>query len=111
MILHDLCDLTLMLGQDQYGDPITSELISGVPCEMTPLNSVPASDSGLLKTRYTFVTDVDLGALTTERAASAVTIYYPSGSATALVFEAGFEQHKVLGRFHHIEAVALDFGL
>ena len=111
MILHDVCDLSISLGVDQYNDPLGFEVTPGIPCELTPLNSIPASDYGTLKTRYAFVTDVDLGALAAAHGASIFTINYPSGSAKTLAFEAGFERHTVLGRFHHIEAIALDFGL
>ena len=90
MILHDVCDVRLDLTDDEFGDPI-GVTVEGVPCEMTPIDSIEASRDGSVTTRYTFFTDVDLGALATEHAAPAVFIHYPSGSPNALGFEAGFE--------------------
>ena len=116
MLLHDTCtvEFTEVIGDFEPGPARTYTVPGGVPCELTPLDSTAASASGPLQTRYTFFTNVDLVALADAQTAEwggydppTMTITY---HGKTLQPEAGFEIHRVLGRFHHIEAIVKDYG-
>lgn len=122
MILHDQCHVTLTEKLDNL-DSSTPRVVEygEIPCEVNPIETEIASDSGPITIRYRFVTTEDLSAIiddqaaawkaddTTERGSRGadLTLTYDGKTITP---EAGYERHKMLGRFHHIEAVMQDFG-
>jgi hypothetical protein len=107
MILHDVCDLKF-IRLDGVGDPVETETIPDVPVEFTPLvsNSV---DPGAVVTKYTAYMSVDPSELAAGLSftPSKVEVWY---NGQLLQLDAGFERHRMLGRFHHVEFVVRDFG-
>lgn len=119
MILHDVCTIKFTEKLDNL-DSTTPRVmtVGAAQCEINPLESNPASDGGPVVTRYLWITTLDLiTAIDAQVAAWKATYSGSRGlrleitySGKTLSPEAGFEVHKVLGRFHHIEAVVRDFG-
>lgn len=123
MILHDSVTLTWIEKIDTLSGGTARQVVVGqIPAEINPIETEPASDSGPIVIRYRFVTNIDLVALADAQAAEWASTPNPSGAShrgikiqltydgKTLSAEAGFERHKILGRFHHIEAVMKDFG-
>lgn len=119
MILHDRCIVTFTERRDRLDPtPPRTAPLGEITCEVTPLESDPASDSSPLVTRYTFFTTTDLvEAHGAQVAAWAASSPGSQGATMAIAYrgqeltlEAGLEVHRVLGRFHHIEAIVQDFG-
>ena len=119
MILHDVCTVTYTEKLDKTDTtPKRSVVVEGVPCELTPLDSTVGAESGLIATRYTYFTTADLISRADAQIAEWKATYTNSRGATMVITyrgktlspEAGFEVHRVLGRFHHIEAIVKDFG-
>lgn len=119
MILHDSCSIkfTEILDSLDSNTPRVVDL-GTVQCEINPLDTEPASDSGPIVTRYLFLTTYDLiTAIDAQKAAWKASYAGSKGLKLTITYggktlspEAGLEVHKVLGRFHHIEAVIRDFG-
>lgn len=121
MLLHDTAILKWTEKKDQLDSgTVRTVTVGEIPCEVTPIDSEPASDSGTIKIRYRFFTTVDLVALADAQLAywkANPGTFTPKGITMTLTYdgktispEASFERHKVLGRFHHIEAIMKDFG-
>lgn len=110
MILHDTCSIEYY--EKTSGTPIAPHVVTDVPCELTPLTSAKNEDTGFVSTDYLFVTTFDLNTYWRETLGAnthytGLRVKYRGDS---LQIKAGFEVHRVLGRFHHIEAIAADFG-
>lgn len=118
MILHDVCSIKFTEKLDSL-DNTTPRVVSfgQAPCEINPLKS-ELTGGELVVTYYLWVTTFDMLTAIDAQVADwkasyagskglALTITYRGKSLTP---EAGFEVHRVLGRFHHIEAVIRDFG-
>jgi hypothetical protein len=107
VILHDVCELKF-IRVDQFGDPIVGATFSNVPVEFTPLVSNTV-DPGAVVTKYTAYMAVDPSALAAGLSftPTKVEVWY---RGKLLQLDAGFERHRMLGRFHHVEFVVRDFG-
>lgn len=119
MILHDRVSVKFIERLDSLdsGTPRVVDL-GFLPCEINPIETEPPTDSSPVKIRYRFVTNVDIIGMIDQqivdwkasrpgsRGARLVLTY----DGKTLSPEAGFEKHKILGRFHHIESVMKDFG-
>lgn len=114
MILHDVCTVQIIEKLDQYDPNDPRETVpQSIPCEINPIETEPANASGPVVTRYRLVTTVDLIALVDAQLAEWEVDFVDlvlTYDGKTLQPEAGFERHKILGRFHHIEAVMKDFG-
>lgn len=122
MILHDQVSVTWTetLGSINPGGTPRVVEAGPIPAEINPIETEPASDTGDIVIRYRFVTNVDLTMEADVQLAAwkadpggrningiRLTLTYDGKTLTP---EAGFERHKILGRFHHIESVMKDFG-
>lgn len=122
MILHDVCTVTWTEVLDKLSPGGTPRVVVAgqIPCEINPIETEPPTDSSLIKIRYRFVTNIDLTLLADAQEAEwranpggrnisgiRLTLTYDGKTISP---EAGFERHKILGRFHHIESVMKDFG-
>lgn len=121
MILHDTVTLQWNEKKDNLDSGTPRVVVVGpIPCEINPIETEPPTDSSPVKIRYRFVTNIDLVALADAQLAywkANPAGFTPKGISITLTYdgktlsaEAGFERHKILGRFHHIEAVMKDFG-
>lgn len=118
MILHDVVTLTFRETVDKLSGATPRTQVFGlIPAEVNPIETEPASDSGPIVIRYRFVTNVDLSALIDAQDAVWTGSNSHTGTTIVLTYdgktitpEAGYERHKILGRFHHIEAIMKDFG-
>lgn len=119
MILHDACNIKFIEKIDQLDETTPREVVVGAtPCEVNPLQSNPASDGGPVVTRYLWVTTFNLLDAIDAQVAEWKASYSGSKGLTLEITyhgktlrpEAGFEVHRVLGRFHHIESIMQDFG-
>lgn len=126
MILHDTATLkwTEVLDKLSPGGSPRTTVAGPIPCEINPIEAeqviMGAGATGLVNIRYRFVTTIDLQAAA--EAALAAFRANPEGrdidgvrigleyDGKTLAVEGGFERHKILGRFHHIEAIMKDFG-
>jgi hypothetical protein len=108
MILHDRCDVVIeALDSEGVGTVIATQ--ENVPCNLSPINSQPAGDSGPITTRYLFIMTFDAAAFRDAQAAGSkrISIDY---RGKRLQLDGGFERHRVNGQIHHTEAIVLDFG-
>lgn len=121
MLYHDVCTIKVTEKIDKL-DPGPARVaeLGAVPCEVNPLDSTVGSETGPLRTRYVFLTNVDILTMVEQQAAAWKANPMPgtpSQGATltltyrgkTLALEAGIERHRVLGRFHHTEAIIKDY--
>lgn len=114
MILHDICSIEY---RDNRQTPVLPTVtVDNVVCEISPITSAVAAANGagsdFISTDYLFVTTFDINAywqdvLGANTGYTSMRIKYRGGILTV---KAGLEVHRVLGRFHHIEAIVADFG-
>lgn len=113
MILHETCTIEFWDGrQFPELDPV---FINDIPCEVSPITSAQvaiSAGSDLVRNDYLWVSTFDINAYWTtelegETGYNKVRIHY---RGNPLQVRGGFEIHRVLGRFHHTEAVIQDFG-
>lgn len=118
MILHDACNIKFIEKIGQLDETTPREVVLGsVPCEVNPINS-EITGGELVVTYYRWVTTFDMLTAIDAQIAEWKASYSQSlGLNLEITYhgktlrpEAGFEVHRVLGRFHHIEAVIQDFG-
>lgn len=120
MILHDTCSVVIneVIDNLDTTTPRTASL-GAIQCEVNPLDSTVGAETGIITTRYTFFTTADLiTAFEAQVAAWAASYNKSKGGkmvvtyrGKTLTFAAGLEVHRVLGRFHHIEAIVKDYGV
>ena len=114
MLLHDQVTITLTEKVDTLsGATPRVHTIDNVPCEITPLDSTKNVADQVLTTRYRFFSTFDLVTAIDQQLAEwpgnvgvTVTMNY---KGKTLKTAAGIEVHRVLARFHHVEAILNDF--
>lgn len=109
MIYHDRVELVTY---NADGSNVRS--ISGyepvLPCELVPLDSTVGTDVAPIATRYRLVMPFDIGELVRDHLGGG-RFQDLRFRGNTLVLEAGVEAHRMMGRFHHSEAIVKDFGI
>lgn len=123
MLLHDTATLTWVETKTQLSSGAVRTLVYGViPVELSPIDTAPATPSGPITIRYRLITPLDLTAMADAQNAYWAATPNPSGAVhlgikmtltydgKTVTPDASFERHKIMGKFHHTEAVMKDFG-
>ncbi len=114
MILSDVC--TLEYRDNRQFPDLPPHVVENVPCDISPITSAVVARAGAgsdwVSTDYLFVTTFDLHGYWREElgANPGYTTLWLRYRGDRLQVKAGFEIHRVMGRFHHIEAIVADFG-